>query len=133
VGAFSGIAVPEGFEAFLREHGASVRYNRRFLDHHWFSERELMEIGEQAKSIGVDFLVTTEKDAVRIGEEMDFGLPIYFLRLEIGILSGANDFGEAIARVCFPGRPLSEKAQVKEALRVAAIPQTPIRQSNESL
>jgi len=64
---------------------------------------------------------------------MDFGLPIYFLRLEIGILSGANDFGEAIARVCFPGRPLSEKAQVKEALRVAAIPQTPIRQSNESL
>lgn len=119
VGAFSGIAVPEGFEAFLRDNGATIRYNRRFLDHHWFTDRELLSIGEQAKEIGVDFLVTTEKDAVRIGSQIDFGLPIYFLRLEIGILRGANDFEEAVARVCFPGRPLSEKAQVK-ALRVAS-------------
>tara|TARA_R100000027_G_scaffold63770_1_gene56741 strand:+ start:19443 stop:20687 length:1245 start_codon:yes stop_codon:yes gene_type:complete len=119
VGAFSGIAVPEGFESFLRDHGASIRYNRRFLDHHWFSDRELESIGEQAKEIGVDFLVTTEKDAVRIGSTIDFGLPIYFLRLEIGLLRGAQDFEEAVGRVCFPGRPRSEKARL-DALRVAS-------------
>ncbi len=119
IGAFSGIAVPEGFESFLRSHGASIRYNRRFLDHHWFTDRELRLIGEGAAEMGVDFLVTTEKDAVRIGTHIDFGLPIYFLRLEIGLLRGANDFEEAVGRVCFPGRPLSEKARV-EALRVAS-------------
>lgn len=119
VGAFSGIAVPEGFEAFLRDHGASIRYNRRFLDHHWFSGRELESISRNAKEMEVDFLVTTEKDAVRIGKDVDFGLPIYFLRLEIGLLKGASDFEEAVARVCFPGRPLSEKAQ-EEAVRLAA-------------
>lgn len=119
VGAFSGIAVPEGFESFLREHGASIRYNRRFLDHHWFTDRELRSVGQQAREMGVDFLVTTEKDAVRIGAEFDFGLPIYFLRLEIGLLSGAADFEEAVARVCFPGRPLSEKARLA-AIKIAS-------------
>lgn len=109
VGAFSGIAVPEGFENFLRAQGATVRYNRRFLDHHWFSEAELREIAAQAREIGVDFLVTTEKDAVRIAPETDFGLPLYFLRLEIDLLRGASDFEEAVARVCFPGRPRSER------------------------
>ncbi len=117
VGAFSGIAVPEGFEAFLREQGASVRYNRRFLDHHWFSVQDLREVAEGARSIGVDFLVTTEKDAVRIAPGTDLGLPVYFLRLEIALLRGAKDFEEAVARVCFPGRPLAEKARLA-AVRV---------------
>ncbi len=112
VGAFSGIAVPEGFESFLRQQGAFLRYNRRFLDHHWFSEDELREVARQAKEIGVDFLVTTEKDAVRISSEIDFGVPLYFLRLEIDLLRGAKDFEEAVARVCFPGRPLAEKARM---------------------
>jgi tetraacyldisaccharide 4'-kinase len=115
VGAFSGIAVPEGFEGFLRANGASVRYNRRFLDHHWFSERELREVARRAAAIGVDFLVTTEKDAVRIDPGIDLGLPLFFLRLEIGLLRGANDFEEAVARVCFPGRPLAEKARGKRS------------------
>jgi len=119
VGAFSGIAVPEGFEAFLRENGASLRYNRRFLDHHWFSDKELRLIAQQAKEMDVDFLVTTEKDAVRISKTFNFDLPLYFLRLEIDLLSGASDFEEAVARVCFPGRPLAEKARL-EAIRVAS-------------
>ena len=113
VGAFSGIAVPEGFEAFLREQGATVRYNRRFLDHHWFSRSELERVEAKAAAIGVDFLVTTEKDAVRIGPDVNFGLPLYFLRLEIDLLKGAKDFEEAVARVCFPGKPLSEKAHAR--------------------
>ena len=103
VAAFSGIAMPEGFEAFLREQGASIRYNRRFLDHHWFSESELREISSSARETGVDFIVTTEKDAVRIEKDPDLGFPLYFLRLEIEILEGAADFEEAVRRVCFPG------------------------------
>lgn len=112
VGAFSGIAVPEGFESFLRQQGASLRYNRRFLDHHWFSESELRDIERHSMEIGVDFLVTTEKDAVRIASDLEFAVPLYFLRLEIDLLRGAHDFEEAVARVCFPGRPLAEKAQL---------------------
>lgn len=102
VGAFSGIAVPESFEGFLRRYGANLIYTRRFLDHHRFSEDELDKICAQVVDAKLDFLVTTEKDAVRIEEGRRFPLPIYYLRLEIEILSGAGDFDEAVARICFP-------------------------------
>lgn len=102
VGAFSGIAVPESFESFLRRYGANLIYTRRFLDHHRFSEDELDRICEQVVGANLDYLVTTEKDAVRIAEGRKFPLPIYYLRLEIEILSGSGDFDEAVARICFP-------------------------------
>ena len=38
IGAFSGIAVPEGFEGFLRDFGANLIYTKRFLDHHRFED-----------------------------------------------------------------------------------------------
>lgn len=101
IGAFSGIAVPQSFEGFLRNYGANLPYTRRFMDHHRFEENELLSIAEEAKAAGLEFLVTTEKDAVRIPESIDFSVPLYYLRLEIEILRGADDFDEAVSRVCF--------------------------------
>ncbi len=102
VGAFSGIATPESFEGFLRELGASVLFTKRFLDHHRFTRHELEGIFEQAEAAGLDFLITTEKDAVRIPHDMESPVPLYFLRLEIEIIDGVNDFEEAVSRICFP-------------------------------
>ena len=47
-------------------------------------------------------IVTTEKDAVRLFEDIQPTIPIYFLRLEIDILSGEEDFESAAARICLP-------------------------------
>jgi tetraacyldisaccharide 4'-kinase len=102
VGAFSGIAVPESFEGFLRDYGANLIYTRRFLDHHRFSAEELDHIIARAVETRLDFLVTTEKDAVRIEADRTFPLPVFYLRLEIEILSGVTDFEEAVSRICFP-------------------------------
>jgi tetraacyldisaccharide 4'-kinase len=61
-------------------------------------------------------VVTTEKDAVRIPTDFNPAVPFYYLRLEIEILSGAQDFQEAVARICFP----------KEELRIrGGLPRTP--------
>lgn len=110
VGAFSGIAVPESFEGFLRDYGANLLYTRRFLDHHRFSAEELEHIIARAVETRLDFLVTTEKDAVRIESTRTFPVPLLYLRLEIEILSGAPDFEEAVSRICFPeiGRRASD-------------------------
>ncbi len=102
VGAFSGIAAPESFEHFLRELGASLVYTKRFLDHYRFTREDLDLIFSQARAAGLDFLVTTEKDAVRLEGKLEFPLPLYYLRLEIEIIRGAADFQEAVARICFP-------------------------------
>ena len=102
VGAFSGIATPDSFEAFLRKFGANLLYTKRFIDHYRFTTDDLDLIFEEALNAGLDYVVTTEKDAVRIPDDMKFPLPLYYLRLEIEILRGAADFNEAVGRICFP-------------------------------
>lgn len=107
IGALSGIAAPESFEAFLRETGAKLVYTRRFLDHYRFTHDDLGEVFSEAEDAGVEIMVTTEKDAVRIEATEKFPLPCYFLRLEIEILRGAADFQEAVGKICFPlGEPV---------------------------
>jgi len=107
IGAFSGIAAPESFEAFLREAGAKLAYTRRFLDHHRFTSDDLASVFTEALEAKVELLITTEKDAVRLDPARQIPLPCYYLRLEIEILRGATDFDEAVGKICFPrGEPL---------------------------
>lgn len=105
VAALSAIAMPESFEGFLVELGADVVLRRRFLDHHRFTDRELMAFYAEAAEAGAEWILTTEKDAVRVPVAPSPGLPFYFLRVEIEILSGVSDFEEAVSRICFPKRP----------------------------
>ena len=100
--AFSGIATPESFEKFLRDLGALLVGRERFLDHYRFENEDLAELFAMARREGADCLVTTEKDAVRISQNLACPLPLYYLRLEIEILRGASDFDEAVGRICFP-------------------------------
>lgn len=102
VAAFSGIASPESFENMLREFGAEIRYNKRFLDHHRFTRYEIKHLYQKAGEGELNMIVTTEKDAVRLFEDIKAPIPIYYLRLEIDILSGEEDFDAAAARICFP-------------------------------
>lgn len=102
VGALSGIATPESFEAFLLELGVREIFRFRFLDHHRFTDRELHRIFDQMEEKELDILVTTEKDAVRIKPELAPAFPFYFLRIEIHMQAGAGNFEEAVRRICFP-------------------------------
>ncbi len=101
VGAFSGIAVPESFEKFLRDLGGHIQFTRRFLDHYRFTSEDFVSIFTEGIEQKVEFIVTTEKDAVRLPEGLPCAVPIYYLRLEIDIIRGAADFDEAVERICF--------------------------------
>ncbi len=105
VGLFSGIAAPENFEKLIREAGAEITVNRRFLDHHRFTEDEIEAFFEEAVKAKVDFVVTTEKDAVRLSDDFKAPIALYYLRMEVEILKGADDFDEAVSRICFPKIP----------------------------
>lgn len=102
IASFSGIASPESFENMLRGYGAEIRYNQRFLDHHRFTRSEIRHLYEKADQGKLDMIVTTEKDAVRLFDDIKAPIPIYYLRLEIAILSGEEDFEVAAARMCLP-------------------------------
>jgi len=104
--AFSAIAVPESFERFVEDLGAEIVQRERFIDHHRFSSEELNELLESARRREVDFLVTTEKDAVRLPADWNPPIDVYYLRVEIKILSGVKDFEAAVSRICFPKQEL---------------------------
>ena len=50
-------------------------------------------------------IITTEKDSVRFPRLPKIDIPIYFLRVEIEILSNEESFDECIQRICTP-RPI---------------------------
>ena len=102
IGALSGIAMPESFEKLLRETGASIVFAMRYLDHHRYTEQELKKFLRSAARLEVDAILTTEKDAVRLPEQLESTTPFYYLRVEVDILKGVEDFEEAVSRVCFP-------------------------------
>jgi len=109
---FSGIAMPGGFERFIRNQGADVRFIRRFLDHHRYTVGELKRMFERAAVNGAEVVVTTEKDAVRIPEEFSPSLPLFYMRMEIEILEGFDNFETAVDRICLrPPRNLMTAGQ----------------------
>jgi len=102
IACVSGIASPGGFEKLLGDLGAVVVSSHRFPDHHSYTEEEIREVIKCAQTQNAQALLTTEKDAVRfpkIDVQRDF--PLYYLRVEIEILSGAKEFYDKIGRMCY--------------------------------
>jgi tetraacyldisaccharide 4'-kinase len=103
VAAFSGIAMPESFESFLKKCGALLVHQRRFPDHYRFTAADLDRAFECAQSHGAEWMITTEKDAVRLPLDRFYPLPTYYLRIEIEILRGREEFQRLIGRICAHG------------------------------
>ena len=101
IAAVSGIAVPESFENALREFGAEIVYTRRFTDHHRFSQQEIINTINWSIKRGAEAILTTEKDAVRLPFVDRLDIPILFMRVEIEMFSGEEEFMDWIARICF--------------------------------
>lgn len=112
--ALSGIAAPLGFEASIESFGADLLERYRFADHHRYTEQEILDMINAARDLGADAIITTEKDAVRFPKLARVDVPVYYIRVDIEILKGAEDFQACIAHICFRDAPLHAKAAVTE-------------------
>ena len=101
VAALSAIAVPASFERFLVSLGAELVARKSYADHHRYTQQEIIDFINEAKQAGAELIMTTEKDAVRIPKLDRRDIPLYFLRVEINILSGRESFDQCISRICF--------------------------------
>ncbi len=63
--AFAGIAQPESFQQTLELLKARIAKFAVFPDHHRYRPKELEALSQKASDLGVDALVTTEKDLAR--------------------------------------------------------------------
>jgi tetraacyldisaccharide 4'-kinase len=108
VGSICAIAVPESFEGALKNLGANVNLALRFIDHHYFTEAEIRSFINRCIRRDLSMIVTTEKDAVRMPRLPEaVKVPIYFMRVEIEILSGHETWEHCVARICKPQPMLS--------------------------
>lgn len=81
--ALSGIGNPDYFSSLLRKCGMKIVREAIFPDHHLYTTTDLASIVE--KSRGVDWVVTTEKDMLKL-KNLDIShLPIRALRVEAKI------------------------------------------------
>jgi tetraacyldisaccharide 4'-kinase len=101
VASLSGIAQPESFENSLVRIEAELVYSKRFADHHRFTQQEVINVVNRSKKRQATAIITTQKDAVRFPKIDRRDLPIYFMRVEIKILSGAKDFNDCVRQICF--------------------------------
>jgi tetraacyldisaccharide 4'-kinase len=102
IAALCGIAAPESFEGGLRRLGANLELSRRFADHHRYEVAEVTTFLQRCIRRDVSAVITTEKDAVRLPVIDPLPLPIYYLRVEIEILSGHETWERCIQRICQP-------------------------------
>ncbi len=101
VALISGIASPEGFESEIIRRGGILVYLKRYADHHRYTQQEIIDLINKSKKQQASVILTTEKDAVRFPKIERQDVPIYFLRVEIELLSGVEDFYACISRICF--------------------------------
>ncbi len=86
VGVLLGVARPERVLETLE---ARVVYAAERRDHHWWRADEVRALAEEAKRRGAVALLTTGKDAVKLGFEVSV-LPVYVIRIETEILDRSS-------------------------------------------
>jgi tetraacyldisaccharide 4'-kinase len=101
VSLLSSIGDPEGFEQTVRQLGATILAHQAFPDHHRYRSYEWQEALQRASVLGVDAIVTTEKDLVRLRpwlRSVDPGrISVWVLRVRMRLLSGADTLHARLA------------------------------------
>ena len=83
VAAFAGLGNPRAFVASLAQCGARVAAFLAFPDHHPYTPTDWQAICDAARREGVEALVTTEKDAVRLESSWSPPVPLYTLHINV--------------------------------------------------
>ena len=93
--AFAGIGNPVNFFDLLKKNNINITEEKKFPDHHNYSEKELEDLINKAKEKN-SILLTTEKDYFRINQE--YKKNINFLKIKVEI-ENKDDFVEEIKKI----------------------------------
>jgi tetraacyldisaccharide 4'-kinase len=99
VALLTGVARPGSVRRTVESLGARVVLSRDFPDHHRFGEAEVAEALSAAAGAGAEWVVTTEKDAVRLPEGRAGDPRIRVLRIEAEVVAGEAGLEAALSSV----------------------------------
>jgi len=81
----SGIGNPKSFEKSARSHGCMIVGIKTFKDHYSYNKKILLKIVHLAKNLKADYILTTEKDWVKI-EPIKPDFLFIVLKIELNLL-----------------------------------------------
>jgi tetraacyldisaccharide 4'-kinase len=81
--AFAGIASPKKFFNYIKKLGMKPMVKKPFTDHHCYCGRETHMLQQKMREMEASFIITTEKDFVKLSEEDTEN--IYYLKIDINI------------------------------------------------
>jgi len=93
--AVSAIGNPASFEQTLADLGIEMVESMRYPDHHDYGERDMAEVLYRAETLGVEAIVITEKDAVKVPADVvraKWRVPIYVISVEVTFQKGREEF-----------------------------------------
>jgi tetraacyldisaccharide 4'-kinase len=88
IAAFCGLGNPAGFRHTLETCGYTIAGFRDFPDHHRYSREDIESLATWVQELGVDAVVCTHKDLVKIGLEKLGGRPLFAMRVGIEFFTG---------------------------------------------
>jgi tetraacyldisaccharide 4'-kinase len=84
--AFAGIAKPDSFKKSILAAGAQIVSFDIFPDHHYYSQNEMIKIKNNFLKSGANFMITTEKDGMRLLKFAEFLKTIYLMRITMELV-----------------------------------------------
>lgn len=80
---FSGIAKNRSFYHSMEESGVNILDHLEFIDHYRYKEHDILMINRLAEKLGADYILTTEKDWVKLGQDVNWGLNLIVIGIQI--------------------------------------------------
>jgi len=96
IAAFAGIARPEVFRETLIGLGADLVSFTGFKDHHVFSVDDIRRLIAEKEKRGAEYLMSTEKDWVRLEGLMPEYPDMAFLEIQFTFVSGRQEFFDMV-------------------------------------
>ena len=78
----SAVGDNSGFKKTVEQIGLNIVGHSQFVDHFKYKISDLRKAQKDAKKVGANYIITTEKDLVKI-PDVSLGIPIYALRAEM--------------------------------------------------
>ena len=92
VGMFCSIAHPDYFKHLLENAGAGVAAEYCLPDHDEIVEKNLNYFAQQCVKKGCEWLICTEKDRVKLRDQLNIELPILWVQIELKIVEGQEEW-----------------------------------------
>jgi tetraacyldisaccharide 4'-kinase len=99
IGIFCGIANPQQFLDTVQSLGGNVVEELHFPDHQTGDRETLKRFAEKCRDQGASMLLCTEKDKVKLPENLETVLPIGWVKMELEVVEGQEEWQNFIVKI----------------------------------